>query len=578
MGYGTTTPAGRGGTVHKVTNLNNSGSGSFRACAESSGPRVCIFEVSGNITLTSGLTINNPYITIAGQTAPSPGITLRGGMVVIRTHDVLMQQIRIRVGSAAGGSDGLQINATKDDAYNIVIDHCSVSWAGDENVATYNNSNNILDNITVSNTIISEGMASLESKGFSQGGNPPTHASLHRNLLAHNNGRNPKTQMTYATIVNNVVYNWGNLPTDVAGQTVTYNTIMGNVYKIGPDSPRGKGPIYARSTTPSGTKLYLEDNHCPFYGEPCLQDDSGIVIVSSPPAWAPNLTVLPSDQVETYVASNVGARPADRDAVDTRVINEMLNGTGFIPGTEADVGGWPNLAENHRVLNVPSNPSGDDDDDGYTNLEEWLHAFAAEVEGGVPAPAPTFADVPFDHWAHDYIEALYQAGYTAGCSTSPLMFCPEAPMTRGESAVFVQRGLHGASFTPTAPTLQVFSDVPLHEWFAKWADALWTDGYTAGCGTDPLIFCPLQGHTRTEGTVFYLRMLNGAGYVPPDPVGVFSDVSLDFWGAKWIEAAYGAGLITACETTPVLRFCSDDPLDRATAAFMMVHAKELSLP
>ena len=151
-------------------------------------------------------------------------------------------------------------------------------------------------------------------------------------------------------------------------------------------------------------------------------------------------------------------------------------------------------------------------------------------------------------------------------------------MARAESAVFVERGIHGAGHLPPQPTVQTFDDVPLWEWFAKWSDALWRDGYTSGCGTDPLIFCPLYGHTRTEGTVFYLRMLNGAGYVPPDPAGVFSDVSVDFWGAKWIEAAYNAGLIKACETSPALRFCPDDPLDRATAAYMMIQAKGINIP
>jgi hypothetical protein len=73
-------------------------------------------------------------------------------------------------------------------------------------------------------------------------------------------------------------------------------------------------------------------------------------------------------------------------------------------------------------------------------------------------------------------------------------------------------------------------------------------------------------------------MLNGTDYVPPDPQGIFSDVTLDWWGAKWIEAAYGAGLIPACETTPELRFCPNDPLDRAMGAYMMVQAKEMDVP
>lgn len=199
-------------------------------------------------------------------------------------------------------------------------------------------------------------------------------------------------------------------------------------------------------------------------------------------------------------------------------------------------------------------------------------------DGSEPVDPPTFVDVPFDHWAHDYVEALYDGGYVSGCSTSPMMYCPEGNITRAESAVFVERGIHGAGYLPTDPGTQVFDDVPLWEWFAKWASGLWDDGYTAGCGTDTLAYCPLQEHTRSEGTVFFLRMLNGTNYAPPDPVGLFDDVAINFWGAKWIEAAYTSGLIPACETSPELRFCPDAPLDRAMAAYMMVQAKGLNIP
>ena len=206
---------------------------------------------------------------------------------------------------------------------------------------------------------------------------------------------------------------------------------------------------------------------------------------------------------------------------------------------------------------------------------DW--AIAVGNYGNAP-PNPTFVDVPFDHWAYNDIEILYQQGYVAGCSSDPLMYCPEAGMTRAESAVFVERGIHGAGYLPPDPSTVVFEDVPLSEWFAKWANGLLADGYTAGCGTDPLIYCPLQDHTRTEGTVFFLRMLHGANYIPPAAQGLFADVDVSFWGAKWIEEAYNAGLIPACETSPELRFCPDDPLDRAMAAYMMVQAKGLKLP
>jgi len=212
---------------------------------------------------------------------------------------------------------------------------------------------------------------------------------------------------------------------------------------------------------------------------------------------------------------------------------------------------------------------------GY-GFERVRRQLAELISGGNPA---TFADVPPDHPYYDEIEALYRAGYTAGCNTDPLMYCPEATMNRAESSVFVERGIHAASYDPPAPTSQVFADMSLDSWPAKWVTGLWNDQYTAGCGTDPLIYCPWQGHTRAEGCVFYLRMLRGASYDPPQPTQqTFTDVPLEAWYAKWVQAAYDAGLITACQATPDMRFCPDGPLTRALAAYMMVHAKGLAVP
>jgi hypothetical protein len=152
-------------------------------------------------------------------------------------------------------------------------------------------------------------------------------------------------------------------------------------------------------------------------------------------------------------------------------------------------------------------------------------------------------------------------------------------MNRAESAVFVVRGVHGADHFPAAPILQLFSDLDLASWAAKWADQLFADGYTAGCATGPLVFCPWQGNTRAEGSVFYLRMLNGPGYLPAQPAAqTFSDVPLEAWYAKWVQAAYDADLIEPCATSPSLQFCPNGPLTRGLAAYMMVKAKNLPLP
>jgi ferredoxin-like protein FixX len=192
-------------------------------------------------------------------------------------------------------------------------------------------------------------------------------------------------------------------------------------------------------------------------------------------------------------------------------------------------------------------------------------------------PTTTFVDVPKSHWAYAYIETLYQDGYISGCSTNPLKYCPEDTMTRSEGAVFVVRGIQGAGYMPGNPSLQIFEDLALESWAAKWATALWDQQYTAGCGTDPLIYCPDQGHTRAEGAVFYLRMLNGPDYQPPQPSGIFSDVPTSMWYVRWIEEAYSAGIYPACETQPGLSACPDEPLTRAMAAYMMVQAKEIPI-
>jgi hypothetical protein len=196
-----------------------------------------------------------------------------------------------------------------------------------------------------------------------------------------------------------------------------------------------------------------------------------------------------------------------------------------------------------------------------------------------PTPTAVFEDVPYGHWAKDYIEALYSAGYVAGCSTSPRLYCPDRILTRAESSVFILRGAYGSISGPPhpTPTTPTFADADPSFWGYGWIESLWTDGFTSGCGTDPLVYCPLRDHTRAEGSVFFLRIKNGVTYTPPSPSGVFSDVDIAAWYAGWVEAAYNEGLLPACSTSP-LQFCPEGSLDRSWAAYMMVRAKSLPVP
>lgn len=201
------------------------------------------------------------------------------------------------------------------------------------------------------------------------------------------------------------------------------------------------------------------------------------------------------------------------------------------------------------------------------------------------ANSPTFGDVSPDHWAYEYIEALFLEGYVAGCNTDPLMYCPENSMTRAEASVFVERGIWGANLLPPQPSVAIFNDVSLGEWYAKWADALWSDGYTAGCEPEPLMFCPLAQHSRAEAAVFFERILHGNEFTPQEPlVSNFDDVPVGTqapWFSKWVVAADSDGLLQDCEDD-VHRgdafFRPFDGLTRAEAACMMAKAKSLTLP
>ncbi len=210
----------------------------------------------------------------------------------------------------------------------------------------------------------------------------------------------------------------------------------------------------------------------------------------------------------------------------------------------------------------------------------FIDRTGAAIDTHVVDAAPVFADVPASHWAHDYIEALYDAGYVAGCQATPVrLYCPDRILSRAESAVFVERGQHGAIANPPYPTppSPTFVDVAPSFWGFGWIESLWTDGFTAGCSASPLAFCPDRQHTRAEGSVFFLRIRNGASYSPPVPTRLFADVPPSAWFAGWVEAAYNQGILPACQDSP-LYFCPDAPLDRAWAAYSMVQARGIPVP
>jgi len=422
-GYGMETPAGRGGTVFKVTNLNASGTGSLKACVDGTTPRTCVFEVSGIIHLTSDLTIRNSFLTIAGQTAPSPGIMIRGAGIKLQASDVLIQHIRVRPGDDPNGPDPDNRDALKIEGNpakpvkNIVIDHCTFSWSIDEVASVWG----VSDNITFTNNIFSEpldesihpayegGGTIKHGYGVLYGSSPGSSFTMAGNLLAHIVARNPLSRASEFVYTNNVVYNRGSMDLDLQSQdgVITKSSVVGNVFLRGPSFSRDARPIYVHTTGSltlyAGSRVYTHDNLAPESKNGLITLTGGDVIPDllqtvTMPAWNSGLVHRPtaSNAVYDRVLGYAGARPADRDPVDKRIVQSVKDRSGEIINCVAadgssrcqkNAGGWPSYAQNRRSLTLPAN-QGTVTANGYTNLEVWLHSMDLAVAGVTSETSP----------------------------------------------------------------------------------------------------------------------------------------------------------------------------------------------
>lgn len=189
----------------------------------------------------------------------------------------------------------------------------------------------------------------------------------------------------------------------------------------------------------------------------------------------------------------------------------------------------------------------------------------------VAAVAQTFTDVPEGYWAGPYIEILAANGITSGCGGGN--YCPEAPVTRAEMAVFLERGMNGGSFSPPPASGNVFLDVGAGDFAAAWIERLYADGITAGCGNNR--YCPNSVVTRDQMAVLLLRVKHGAGYRPPAAVGIFADVDLAHWAVHWIEALAAEGITAGCGNG---NYCPDASVTRAQVAVFLVRVFGLVMP
>jgi len=425
-GFGRFSTGGRGGDVYHVTNLNDSGSGSLRNGIETAkNPRTIVFDLSGNIMVKSDLNVNNPNITIAGQTAPGDGITLGGGCLKISADNIIIRYMRARPGDQSGGAkDAVTIARGS----NIILDHLSASWSIDE---TLSNQGENIDLVTVQWCMVTESLNhSKHEKGDHGYGGiiGGLRQSFHHNLYAHHTSRNPKvTGRRHCDVDfrNNVIYNWKfNSCYDGTASWVNW---VRNYYKAGPatnsnvrsrifelsDKEIESGGINSPEDSQKyETSFFIEGNYVD--GFPLITADNwnGGIDFMGNASEAKNRALKPFDfpliteqttaDVYPVVLKNAGASLV-RDAIDKRIVNEVETGTvtfgkdGIID-SQNDVGGWPALNslpttpdtdqdgmsdawENLIGLNPndSNDRNGDRNNDGYTNLEEYLNSLTSKL-------------------------------------------------------------------------------------------------------------------------------------------------------------------------------------------------------
>ena len=413
-GFGAKATGGRGGDVVHVTNLNDSGPGSLRD-AVSRPNRTVVFDVSGTIMLASRLEISKPNITVAGQTAPGDGITLRAHEMMIKnTENVIVRYLRVRPGDEAKAEmDAVTVWAAKD----VILDHCSMSWSTD----SLNDVVKESGNVTVQWCLLAEPLVhSVHSKGnhgYATGWDGRTRGGMtaHHNLIAHAASRAPrigynKTGRGMIDVRNNVIYNCG---PSYGGETDDLNYVN-NYYRPGPESEKARpaGEIFAIWSGDSRAHFagnVIEGATGPNGAQGFVSFKKGVTangVEKTQPVEAevmqkaafdvPAVSTQPAEKAYEAVVAGVGAS-VKRDAVDERILSDVKNRTGRFIDTPGDVGGYPDL----KSLPAPKdtdqdgmpdaweaahglNPIDAADGkrvgaDGYTNLETYLNELAAKT-------------------------------------------------------------------------------------------------------------------------------------------------------------------------------------------------------
>ena len=439
-GFGAGAIGGRGGRVMEVTNLSDSGPGSLRSCIEASGPRICVFRVSGTIALRCAIRVSTPYLTVAGQTSPG-GVQIKGtgqaegdwGVWFVNgAHDIVVRHLRVRMGGNLkhdAGNNLLCYGTAEPGVHDAIFDHCSVAWGSDTQLDWYGS---FLDRATFQWNLIGECYMGQHIGGT----HAPKNLTLHHNLYANLGSRTPLMQ--HASVFdfrNNVIYNWSGNNASVFGQfalnSSAFGNVVGNLWLAGPESGSpylnvgNGGPVRVDGSEAEagGTRLYLSDNWGPRCPTGCTNDwighgvntwdfyelngDGSTHLVkqaqydAAKPFAVPPVALDAMSNLLDRVLAGVGACQPSRDAIDLRIVNSVRDWTGT--SRVSTPGPWPDLASG-----APAPPADSDHDgmpdawelahgldpdnardgaafaaNGYTHVENYLNELA-----GDPVPGP----------------------------------------------------------------------------------------------------------------------------------------------------------------------------------------------
>jgi len=405
----------RGGLVEgtrivRVNTLADDGPGSLRAALATKGAKVVVFDVGGTIDLRSDLRISWPNITIAGQTAPYPGILIKGAKIRIVAADVVLQHLSVHpmsrpLNGVKAEIDAISIgecNRCAKQVSDVRIENLSVGWANDEVVGLWGNK---LKGITIRNSIIAEG---LRQAGHPKGvhsmglliGSGVQAVEVTGNLFANNNRRNPVLGGgASAYVANNLVYNPGesimHMYTDNLTQA-TRATFLSNMIKLGPSSASDIRPLdvpkeLVQSENPA--RIFSKDNWC-CGGTSSKPIGDTLLATNAPPVLSETWKLLPTQAVENWVVSHAGPQPIRRNPIDSRLVGSLADNTGRIIDTADQVGGHPDVQPVERPATLPERPL-DDAPQGLSarsRLEAWLCLQHLEVGGPSTPECPDDAD------------------------------------------------------------------------------------------------------------------------------------------------------------------------------------------